>query len=66
MIRFNAQKHKKRDFFSLFFFLPKLGQIRDHKISSLTQKQTAQIPQKLFFKKTKTSQGFLAKPSQKT
>jgi hypothetical protein len=64
MIRFNARKHKKKDFFSLFFCFPKLGQIRDHKIPSLTQKQTARIPHKYFFKKTKTSQGFLAKPSQ--
>jgi hypothetical protein len=61
MIRVNARKHKKQDFFSLFFFSPKLGQIGDHKISSLTQKQTAQIPQKYIFKKTKTLQGFLAK-----
>jgi hypothetical protein len=46
MIRFNARKHKKKDFFSLFFCFPKLAQIRDHKIPSLTQKQTARIPHK--------------------
>jgi len=46
MIRFNARKHKKKDFFSLFFCFPKLGQIRDHKIPSLTQKKTARIPHK--------------------
>jgi hypothetical protein len=37
---------KSKNFLLCFLFPPKLGQIRDHKIPTLTQKQTAQIPQK--------------------